>query len=48
MRIQAERYRKATGETEHKFVPTSPASSPRPPSSNAAISQHWGIENKLH
>lgn len=48
MRIEAERYHKATGKTEHKtryYITSLPPDAAR---LNSAIRQHWGIENKLH
>jgi predicted transposase YbfD/YdcC len=48
VRIEAERYHKASGKTERetRYYITSlpPAAAPV----NRAIRQHWGIENKLH
>ena len=48
VRIEAERYRKATGKTERetRFYITS--LKPDAARLNRAIRQHWGIENKLH
>jgi predicted transposase YbfD/YdcC len=48
VRIEAERYHKATGkqERETRYYITSLA--PNAARLNAAIRQHWGIENKLH
>ncbi len=48
VRIQAERYHKATGKTERetRFYITS--LKPDAARLNRAIRQHWGIENKLH
>ena len=48
VRIQAERFYKATGKTERepRFYITS--LQPQPERLNRAIRQHWGIENKLH
>ena len=48
VRIQAERYHKATGKTERetRFYITSLKSDAA--RLNRAIRQHWGIENKLH
>ena len=48
VRIEAERYHKATGKTERetRFYITS--LKPQAERLNHAIRQHWGIENKLH
>lgn len=48
VRIQAERFHKATGKTanETRYYITSLA--PEATRLNQAIRQHWGIENKLH
>ena len=48
VRIESERYQKATGKTEHetRFYITS--LKPDAARLNRAIRQHWGIENKLH
>jgi predicted transposase YbfD/YdcC len=48
VRIESERYHKATGKTEHetRFYITS--LKPDAARLNRAIRQHWGIENKLH
>ena len=48
VRIEAERYHKATGKTERetRFYITS--LKPDAARLNRAIRQHWGIENKLH
>ncbi len=48
VRIEAERYHKASGktETEIRYYITSLA--PDPARLNRCIRQHWGIENKLH
>ena len=48
VRIQAERFHKATGKTEREtryYITSLAANATR---INAAIRQHWGIENKLH
>ena len=48
VRIEAERYHKATGKTEHEtryYITSLPPDAAR---LNSAIRQHWGIENKLH
>ena len=48
VRIQAERYHKATGKTEREsryYITSLPPDAAR---LNSAIRQHWGIENKLH
>jgi predicted transposase YbfD/YdcC len=48
VRIQSERYHKATGKTEHetRYYITSLRSDAA--KLNSVIRQHWGIENKLH
>jgi predicted transposase YbfD/YdcC len=48
VRIEAERYHKATGKTERetRFYITSLA--PDAARLNSIVRQHWGIENKLH
>jgi predicted transposase YbfD/YdcC len=48
VRIQAERFHKATGKTENEtryYITSLP---PQASKLNSAIRQHWGIENKLH
>jgi predicted transposase YbfD/YdcC len=48
VRIQAERYHKATGVTEREtryYITSLPPDAVR---LNHAVRQHWGIENKLH
>ena len=48
MRIDAERYHKATGKTEREtrfYITSLKADAAR---LNRAVRQHWGIENKLH
>lgn len=48
VRIQAERYHKATGITEREtryYITSLPPDAVR---LNQAVRQHWGIENKLH
>jgi predicted transposase YbfD/YdcC len=48
VRIECERYQKATGKTEHE--PRYYITSLKPDAArlNDVIRQHWGIENKLH
>ncbi len=48
MRIEAERYHKATGKTERETRYYISSLKPNAKRLNAAIRQHWGIENKLH
>jgi predicted transposase YbfD/YdcC len=48
VRIQAERYHKATGKTERETRYYITSLKPDAARLNAAIRQHWGIENKLH
>lgn len=48
VRIQAERYHKATGKTERETRYYISSLKPDAAKLNAAIRQHWGIENKLH
>ena len=48
VRIRAERYHKATGKTEHETRYYISSLKPDAAKLNAAIRQHWGIENKLH
>jgi predicted transposase YbfD/YdcC len=48
VRIQAERYHKATGKTERETRYYISSLKPDATKLNAAIRQHWGIENKLH
>lgn len=48
VRIEAERFHKATGTTEREtryYITSLP---PQAAQLNSAIRQHWGIENKLH
>jgi predicted transposase YbfD/YdcC len=48
VRIEAERYHKATGKTEHEIRYYITSLRPDAKRLNSAIRQHWGIENKLH
>ena len=48
VRIQAERYHKATGQTERETRYYITSLQPDAARLNRAIRQHWGIENKLH
>lgn len=48
VRIEAERYHKATGKTEREVRYYITSLKPDATQLNAAIRQHWGIENKLH
>jgi predicted transposase YbfD/YdcC len=48
VRIQAERYHKATAKTERETRYYISSLEPDATKLNAAIRQHWGIENKLH
>ena len=48
MRIEAERYHKATGKTEREIRYYITSLKPDAARLNRAIRQHWGIENKLH
>ena len=48
VRIEAERYHKATGKTEREIRYYITSLKPDAARLNAAIRQHWGIENKLH
>jgi predicted transposase YbfD/YdcC len=48
VRIQAERYHKATGKTERETRYYISSLEPNASKLNTAIRQHWGIENKLH
>jgi predicted transposase YbfD/YdcC len=48
VRIQAERYHKATGKTERETRYYITSLKPEAKRLNSAIRQHWGIENKLH
>jgi predicted transposase YbfD/YdcC len=48
VRILAERYHKATGKTERETRYYISSLKPNAKRLNAAIRQHWGIENKLH
>jgi predicted transposase YbfD/YdcC len=48
VRIQAERFHKATGKTENETRYYITSLSPDAVQLNQAIRQHWGIENKLH
>jgi predicted transposase YbfD/YdcC len=48
VRIEAERYHKVSGQSEHEtryYITSLPPDAAR---LNSAIRQHWGIENKLH
>ena len=45
MRIQAERYHKATGKTERETRYCISSLKPDAAKLNAAIRQHWGIES---
>ena len=46
--IKAERYHKVSGKTEREIPCYITSPSPDAMRLNAAIRQHWGIENKLH
>jgi len=48
VRIQAERYHKATGKTERETRYYISSLKPNAKRLNGAIRRHWGIENKLH
>jgi len=48
VRIQAERYHKATGKTERETRYYITSLQPDAAQLNRIIRQHWGIENKLH
>lgn len=48
VRIEAERFHKATGETERETRYYITSLQPEATRLNRAIRQHWGIENKLH
>lgn len=48
VRIQSERFHKATGKTENETRYYITSLSPEATKLNQAIRQHWGIENKLH
>jgi predicted transposase YbfD/YdcC len=48
VRIQSERYHKATGKTEREIRYYITSLSPDAARLNRVIRQHWGIENKLH
>lgn len=48
VRIEAERYHKATGKTEREIRYYITSLKPNAARLNSVIRQHWGIENKLH
>ena len=48
VRIEAERYHKATGKTESQTRYYITSLKPDAGRLNRAVRQHWGIENKLH
>ena len=48
MRIQSERYHKATGKTEREIRYYITSLKPDAKRLNASIRRPWGIENKLH
>jgi predicted transposase YbfD/YdcC len=48
VRIESERYHKATGKIEREIRYYITSLSPDAARLNAVIRQHWGIENKLH
>ena len=48
VRIEAERYHKVSGKTEREIRYYITSLKPDAARLNAAIRQHWGIENKLH
>jgi predicted transposase YbfD/YdcC len=48
VRIESERYHKATGKTEREIRYYITSLRPDAARLNAVIRQHWGIENKLH
>jgi len=48
LRIESERYHKATGKIEREIRYYITSLSPDAARLNSVIRQHWGIENKLH
>ncbi len=48
VRIESERYHKATGKTEREVCYYIASLKPDAVRLNSVIRQHWGIENKLH
>ena len=48
VRIESERYHKATGKIEREIRYYITSLSPDAARLNSVIRQHWGIENKLH
>ena len=48
VRIESERYHKATGKTEREIRYYITSLKPDAERLNRSIRQHWGIENKLH
>ena len=48
VRIEAERYHKATGKTEREIRYYITSLKPEAARLNRVVRQHWGIENKLH
>jgi predicted transposase YbfD/YdcC len=48
VRIESERYHKATGKTENEIRYYITSLKPDAKRLNRSIRQHWGIENKLH
>jgi len=48
VRIEAERYHKATGKTEREIRYYITSLKPDTARLNRVVRQHWGIENKLH
>lgn len=48
VRIESERYHKATGKTEREIRYYITSLRPDATRLNAVVRQHWGIENKLH
>jgi predicted transposase YbfD/YdcC len=48
VRIESQRYHKATGKTEHEVRYYITSLNPDAARLNRSIRQHWGIENKLH
>ena len=48
VRIEAERYHKATGKTERETRYYITSLKPAAARLNSLVRQHWGIENKLH
>jgi predicted transposase YbfD/YdcC len=48
VRIQSQRFHKATGKTEHEIRYYITSIKPDAARLNRSIRQHWGIENKLH